>query len=116
MLSRRSLAFACAGLLAHAACFAAESTVLDTPDLAPGAEASSIIHLDVTAGVSGAPNGFTIEWMPRTMYDSFGGWPADPTHPAIMSAIFLGSPTLNTVEGTDSFLLGPSELAMIEIG
>lgn len=116
MLSRRFLAFACAGLLAAAASFAAESTVLDAPELAPGAEASTIIHLDVTAGVSGAPNGFTIEWMPRSVYDALGGWPADPTDPAIMSAIFLGNPTLNTSEGTDSFLLGPGELALIEIG
>ena len=115
-MRHRFLALACACLLASSAGFAAESTVLDAPEIVPGAEASTIIHLDVTAGVSGAPNGFTIEWMPRSVYDALGGWPEDPTHPAIMSAIFLGSPTLNTAEGTDSFLLGPSELALIEIG
>jgi hypothetical protein len=116
LLRNRTLAFGCAGLLVASLCFAAEPTVLDAPELAPGVEASTIIHLDVTAGVSGAPNGFTIEWMPRTTYDALGGWPAEPTDPAIMSAFFLGSPTLNTVEGTISFLLGPGELATIEIG
>lgn len=113
---KRLLAFACVGLLANTLSFAAEPVALDAPDLAPGAEANAIIHLDVTAGPSGAPNGFTIEWMLRTTFDALGGWPADVHDPAILSAIFLGSPTLNTEEGTDSFLLAPGELALIEIG
>lgn len=116
LLRHRLLALACVGLLAATPSLAAEPVVLDAPELAPGTEASTIIHLDVTAGVSGAPNGFTIEWMPRTTFDALGGWPADATDPAISSAIFLGSPTLNTVDGTLSFLLGPGELATIEIG
>jgi len=116
MLRLRFLALACASLLACAPSFAAEPASLDAPDLTPGAEANSLLHLDVTAGISGAPNGFTIEWMPRATFSLLGGWPADPADPAIMSATFLGSPTLNTVDGTVSFLLGPNEVATIEIG
>lgn len=89
---------------------------LDTPDLAPGISGVSLIHLDVTAGVSGAPNGFTIDWMTRAQFDALGGWPADPADPAIHSAIYLGYPTLNTVDGTRTFLLGPGAVAAIEMG
>jgi len=106
------------GLLAACAvstAFAAASE-LDPPDVGQVLEATSIIHLDVTAGLTGAPNGFTIEWIPRSVYDQLGGWPIDPADPYIRSAIFLGSPTLNTVEGTTSFLLGPGEMATVEIG
>jgi hypothetical protein len=95
---------------------ASEAPALDAPTLEPGAEATTIIHLAVTAGASGAPNGFTIEWMTRTAYDMRGGWPSNPNDPTIHSATFVGSPTLNTVEGTRSFLLGPDEVASVEIG
>jgi len=94
----------------------AAASELDPPDVGQVLEATSIIHLDVTAGLTGAPNGFTIEWIARSLYDQLGGWPTDPTDPNIHSAIFLGSPTLNTVEGTTSFLLGPGEMATVEIG
>lgn len=107
-------AIACACILSSPS-FASEST-LDAPALEPGVEATTIIHLGVTAGASGAPNGFTIEWMLRTVYDMRGGWPSNPNDAAIHSAAYIGSPTLNTVDGTRSFLLGPGEVANIEIG
>jgi hypothetical protein len=116
-LRNRIFAFLCAGVLVSSAAFAAEPASLDSPALDPGLEATTIIHLDVTAGPSGAPNGFTIEWMPRTMFEARGGnWPTDPNDPAIQFAYYLGSPTLNTVDGTRSFLLGPGDLATVEIG
>jgi hypothetical protein len=111
---RTLLAFASVCLLASSA-FAAP-VQLDPPDLAPGATAASLIEMDVTAGPSGAPNGFTIEWMTQAQFDALGGWPVDPTDPAIQSAIFLGFPTLNTVDGTTTFLLSPGQLASIQIG
>ncbi len=115
-LPNRALLLACVGVLALAPALSAAPVELDAPDLVPGVEATTVLHLGVTAGVSGAPNGFTIEWMPRMTFDALGGWPADPRDPAIFSAIYLGSPSLNTVEGTTSFLLGPGQMAMIEIG
>ena len=36
---------------------------LDTPPIACGTSASSNIGVDVTAGDSGAPNGFVVEWL-----------------------------------------------------
>ena len=102
--------------LAHPASTA--PVALDPPTLAsPDPLASSFVHLDVTAGASGAPNGFTIEWMTQAQYDANGGaWPADPTDPRIKSALFFGFPSLNTVDGTTTFMLGPDAIADIEIG
>ncbi len=116
LLRNRVFVLACAGLLMCSAALAAEPVALDVPALEGGAEATTVIHLDVTAGVSGAPNGFTIEWILRSQFDANGGWPSDPLDPLIQSAIYLGSPTLNTVEGTTSFLLGPGQMATVEIG
>ena len=105
---------ACACILSSPT-LASVSPALDPPTLEPGAEATTIIHLGVTAGPSGAPNGFTIEWMLRTAHDLRGGWPSNPNDPAIHSATYVGSPTLNT-KGTRSFLLEPGEVANVEIG
>lgn len=102
-------------LVLATAAFAAEAE-LDAPAVDQADEATTIIHLNVTAGGSGAPNGFTIEWMPRITFDQIGGWPEDPNDPRIQSAIYLGSPSLNTIEGTTSFLLGPGQSAKVEIG
>ena len=91
---------------------------LDAPDAVPGIAASSLIHVDVIAGASGAPNGFTIEWMTRAHFDALGSvWPDDPsTDVAVHAAMFLGNPTLNTVDGTTTFLLGPAAVASIQLG
>jgi len=109
---------ACASylMLAHPASTA--PVELDAPVLAsPDPAASSFVHLDVTAGASGAPNGFTIQWMTQAQFDAMGGaWPADPADPRIKSALYFGFPSLNTVDGTTSFLLGPDATADIEIG
>lgn len=116
LLRNRILALLCVGLLASGPSHAAEPAALDAPALDPGVEATTILHIEVAAGASGAPNGFTIEWMPRSIFDARGGWPTDPLDPAIQFAIYLGTPTLNTVEGTRTFLLGPGEIAKVEIG
>src|SRR5262247_2415305 len=91
---KRPLRFAllaCASylLLAHPAL--TTPVELDAPELdSPALEASSSVHLDVTAGPSGAPNGFTIEWMTQAQYDALGGaWPADPADPRIKFAMFV---------------------------
>jgi hypothetical protein len=94
----------------------AAPTELDPPAAEQGPEATTIIQIEVTAGTSGAPNGFTIEWISRTLFDQLGGWPADPLDPRIHAAIYLGIPSLNTAEGTTSFLLGPGQSATVEVG
>jgi len=107
---------ACATALLFASRSLAAPVELDPPALSADVASTATIHLDVVAGASGAPNGFTIEWMTRSQYLALGGWPADPADPAIQSAIFLGIPSLNTVDGTYSFLLAPGQDAKIEIG
>ena len=104
------------GVLLSVSIASATTTELDPPALEQGLEATSLIQLNVTAGVSGAPNGFTIEWISRTLYDELGGWPTDPLDPRIQSAIYVGAPSLNIVEGTTTFLLGPGEVALVEVG
>jgi hypothetical protein len=89
---------------------------LDIPSVEQGTEATTLVQLTVTAGLSGAPNGFTIEWITRSLYDQLAGWPEDPFDPRIHAASFLGSPSLNTEDGTHSFLLGAGQSATIEIG
>jgi len=115
-LRHRVLLLACVTALVSSSARAIESVDLDPPSLDPGAEATTTLHLNVTAGVSGAPYGFTIEWMPRSLFEARGGWPEDPRDPAIHFAIYLGSPSLNTMEGTTSFLLGPGEDALVQLG
>ena len=108
------LAFASLCLLVPAV-FAAP-VALDAPDATAISNASSIVEVSVTAGASGALNGFTVEWMTRTLFDQLAGWPADPADPNILSAIFLGTPTLNTVDGTRTFLLDPFQVATVQLG
>lgn len=111
------LACACACLLTPRA-FAAP-VALDPPDVTPVAvpTATSLLEMDVIAGVSGAPNGFTVQWMTRAKFDGIGDvWPADETDPIIQSASYLGFPTLNTVDGTTTFLLSPGQVAAIQVG
>src|SRR5262249_30636654 len=105
---------ACASylLLAHPALTAPVELDAPTVDSPTDIESSATIHLDVTAGTSGAPNGFTVEWMTLAQFDARGGtWPDDPNDPLIQRAVYLGFPSLNTVEGTTTFLLAPNELA-----
>ena len=112
----RSLLHASVATFVLASAVYAAGAELDAPAVDQTAEATTIIHLDVTAGVSGAPNGFTIEWMLASTFDQIGGWPADPNDARIQSAIYVGAPSLNVNEGTTSFLLGPNETANVEIG
>ena len=110
--------FACVSCMLLARSAMSASVDLDAPTLAsPDPLASSFVHLDVTAGASGAPNGFLIQWMTQSQFDLLGDqWPADPASPLIKSAIFIGFPSLNTVDGTTSFLLGANATADIQIG
>ena len=98
---RSLLAFASLCLLVPAAF--AVPVALDAPDATAISNASSIAEVSVTAGASGALNGFTVEWMTRTVFDQLGDWPVDSADPNILSAIFFGTPTLNTVDGTRTF-------------
>ena len=86
--------------------------------MSPGSDA--IGHgkwtVTVTAGPSGAPNGFSVWWMKKATWDQVGQW--FPSANSVQGQIyFTGTPTLNTWGGTlMSFQLGPNQTAKVEIG
>ncbi len=90
---------------------------LDTPDVSSVGAGKAKWVVDVTAGPSGAPNGFTLWWMKKSTFDAVGQqW--FPSGNQLQAAVyFTGTPTLNTWGGTlTSFALAPNQTAKIEIG
>jgi hypothetical protein len=88
---------------------------LDAPSIEfVDADRSSIV-MTITAGTSGAPSGFTVEWMKRSDYEAIG-WPSDPDHPALTRCEFTGTPTLTTTSGVAGFNLDPSVDVRVEVG
>jgi hypothetical protein len=86
---------------------------LDTPAISPGASGHAKQVLFITAGASGAPNGFTVRWMDATTYYGNGGFASS----AGDQASFTGTPTLNTFGGQyTTFKIGPNETIRVEIG
>lgn len=88
---------------------------LDPPSLSYVNSGRGTIRLLVSAGPSGAPGGFTLEWIPAATYDALGGWP-DETDARIMRGTFYGSPTLNTTDGTTQYRLTSIEDAGVQLG
>jgi hypothetical protein len=101
-------------LLIVSAAFAAS---LDTPSLATGSSGHAKQTLFITAGPSGAPNGFTVRWMDASTYFGNGGqFQAEPVNGESMAS-FTGEPTLNTFGGQyTTFKIGPNETIRVEIG
>ncbi len=92
------------------------AAALDAPSVSVARDDKpSTVRLEVTAGPSGAPIGFEIQWMTKVDYDANGGWPVDEYDPRIIRCEFSGIPTW-TVEGAGSYTLGALESQMIEIG
>ncbi len=86
----------------------------DAPSLATVHADRASIVLEVTAGPSGADEGFAVEWMTKADYDALGGWPA-AGHPAIGYCDFSGVPTL-TMGPSSSYALGPNASIHVELG
>lgn len=73
------------------------STMLDAPSLGcvPAKATGSSITLNVCAGASGAPAGFSVQWMLKSEYTANGGWPVSSEVVATSSfckASFSGVP------------------------
>jgi hypothetical protein len=90
----------------------------DTPSALLVSVGVDRLHLTVTAGPSGAPNGFSMYWMTQTDYDNYGDvWPSVLTYPTLHWANFTGVPTLNTGLGLyTSYALGPNQSIEIDLG
>src|SRR5262249_27585115 len=70
---------------------------------------------DVTAGASGAPNGFSVQWMKKADFDAFG-WPADEYDPHVAYCDFTGEPTLNLDSRSTTFALAPNATIGVQMG
>ena len=105
------------GLVAAAMLFvtagSAFAQALDTPSLTLNRAGFFRIDLDVHAGTSGAPNGFTIQWMTKAEFDEYG-WPSNEYDAATCD--FTGTPTLNTDARSGSYLLGASGVIQVQMG
>lgn len=106
------------GILVALVCVTAPiATAMDAPALIPGISGHAKQTITITAGTSGLPNGFTVWWMDDATFSSYNReWPASPVA-GMGYASFTGAPSVNTFGGQyTTFLLGPNESMMIEIG
>ena len=89
----------------------------DTPGIGGVVEGRAKVAIVVGAAESGAPAGFTVQWMKYSDYVANGSqWPEEGD-PLRAEADFYGVPTLNTWDGTlESFAIDPWQSAVVEIG
>src|SRR5689334_18924688 len=78
-----------------------------------GAKPSSV-RLAITAGGTGAPIGFAVEWMKRSDYDA-SGWPTDST-PTLKFGQFSGTPTWVTQGSSKDYQLDAWKWHAVELG
>src|SRR5438067_2035287 len=87
----------------------------DTPSISVSDAGEGKVALLVTAGPSGAPNGFTVWWMKQSDFAANGGQWFTGVDSRQSGAYFFGQPTLNTDDGSYfSFDLGPNQSIEIE--
>jgi hypothetical protein len=99
-------------MLAPIAAFAA----LDAPSVLLVDRGHGKLVIEVTAGPSGAPNGFSVFWMTRQEFQSIGSvWP-EIGYPTLSWATFTGRPSLNTFDLYRSFKLEPFQTIRVELG
>ena len=92
------------------------AAALDTPTISAGVSGHAKQTIYITAGASGAPNGFTIRWMDISSYLGNGGFTNEPSIDE-SRASFTGVPTLNTFDGqVTTFALAPFQTIRVEIG
>jgi len=118
----RSLRIACAALLglsllALLPAIAQAQYENDPPAMSAGAIARGGVDLNVVAGPSGAPGGFTIWWMKESDFVANGSQWFPGGAPFQMEASFTGAPTLHTMDGTlTSFVMTPGQNLETEVG
>ena len=93
----------------------AYAAVLDTPALEFVNSGRTSMTVKVIAGASGAPKGFTLEWLPAATYDQLGGFPVAGDS-RVLKGDFFGVPTLNTQDGTTSYRLQSVDDAGVQLG
>ena len=112
---RSALGVIAASLMLLAFTGSAFAQALDTPTLKLDEAGFFRIDLDVTAGATGAPNGFTIQWMKKADYLA-KGWPASEYDPTAPVCDFTGAPTLNPDVRSSTFQLAANGAIRIQVG
>jgi hypothetical protein len=124
---RETLAFTllgCAAIAVALIFFSTPPTVsaknkMSTPTLACGVSTQTSIEIVVTAGATGAPAGFSLQWITATQYangpDGIPGTADDNTWPAsddtqLCKGSFSGNANLSRYE------LGPGESVIVNVG
>ena len=77
---------------------------LDPPSVRVVESSPATFTVEVTAGPSSMPGGFTVEWMPRVDYDR-SGWPSDGSVNRRQWAVFDGEPIFKTSDNSDTYRL-----------
>jgi len=103
------------GALAVAPMSSAVAVTLDTPQIEVADQSPWYIAFKVTAGLTGAPQGFTVDWMTKADFDAYG-WPTDYIPPGFNYCDFTGIPTFRVTPGLSSYILPPSTGARIYLG
>jgi hypothetical protein len=89
------------------------TTKLNQPTIECYGASPASIDLNVCAGASGAPAGFSVQWMTKAEYDALGGWP-------LSSEVVEGSSfckaSFSGVPGNSTYNLGPNACAIVQIG
>jgi len=113
---RTALGIVTASLLLLAFAGSAFAQALDAPTLKLDRAGFFRIDVDVQAGASGAPNGFTVQWMKKGTYLTIGGFPSTLEDPAASSCDFTGAPTLNPDVRSATFDLSSDGVIQVQIG
>ena len=85
---------------------------LDRPTLLVSESSRTSVTLEVTAGASGAPAGFTLYWMKQSDFLA-GGWAGGGR---VHSSTFYGFPTYNLVDGLPTYALPSNATQVVEAG
>src|SRR5690349_5520396 len=114
-MSRRYLPLILAAAFTAFSAASALAVELDAPAFQYVRSGHGKVVVDVTAGASGAPHGFSIYWMTQQDYDDYGNvWPSTLSYPTLHWANFTGAPTLNTWDNPNaSFVLAPFQTIRI---
>lgn len=96
------------GLLAAPAFAASKKTKMDTPVMSCAGSTQASINVQVCAGATGTPAGFSIQWMTEADFAANGGWPSDDA--SLCEAGFSGNANLSR------YNLGPGECVTVNLG
>lgn len=102
-------------LLAASAAPVHALTPYDSPTLTLVRSGTFAVVLELRAGATGAPAGFTVQWATLDDFRRRGGWPAEED-PAIRFCDFTGEPTVQLGTGTTSYRLEPGARIRVEPG